>query len=115
MDFLPPQYGGALVARHRHRRRTVAPRTAHRRTATVCTARLAPQCGSASPPPRTVALPQWAQPDLRHSMVARHRHRAPSHCANASYFMEYNAVVIVFIPSSLPLYGGVAPVACFAK
>ena len=90
MDFLPPQCGGALVARHR----PVAP--SHRA-------------------PRIVAPPQCAQPDLRHSMVACHRHRAPSHRANASYFVEYNAVVIVFIPSSLPLYDGVAPVACFAN
>ena len=89
MDFLPPQCGSAS------HRRTVAP--SHRA-------------------PRTVAPPQWVQPDLRHSVVARHRHRAPLHCANTSYFLEYNAVlVIVCIPSSLPLYDGVAPVACFAK
>ena len=81
MDFLPPQCGSAS-----HRR------TAHRRTATVGTARLAPQCGSAC-----------------------HRHRAPSHRANASHFLEYNAVIIVFILSSLPLHDGVAPVACFTK
>ena len=87
MDFLPPQGGGAS------HRRTVAPHRA----------------------PRTVAPPQWAQPDLRHSVIARHRHRVPSHRANASYFLEYNAVVIVFIPSSLPLNDGVAPVVCFTK
>ena len=40
MDFLPPQCGGAS--------RTVAPHHA----------------------PRTVAPPLWAQPDLRHSVVA---------------------------------------------
>mgnify|MGYP006188769825 CR=1 FL=1 len=77
---------------------------------------LPPQCGGASPShraPRTVAPPQWAQPDLRHSVVARHR--APSHRANASYFLEYNAVFIVFIPSWLPLHDGVTPVACFTK
>ena len=90
MDFLPPQCGGASHRRIAHR----AP--SHRA-------------------PRTVAPPQWAQPDLRHSVVARHRHRAPSHRANASYFLEYNAVVIVFIPSLLPLHDGVAPVACFTK
>ena len=74
------------------------------------------QCGSASAhrtAPRTVAPPLWAQPDLRHSVVARHR--APSHRARASYFLEYNAVVIVFIPSWLLLHDGVAPVACFTK
>ena len=80
---------------------------------------LPPQCGGASShrtvAPRTVAPPQCVQPDLRHSVVARHRHRAPSHRANASYFLEYNAVVIVFIPSWLPLHDGVAPVACFTK
>ena len=77
---------------------------------------LPPQCGGASHrAPRTVALPQCAQPDLRHSVVARHSHCAQPHRANASYFLEYNAVVIVFILSSLPLYDGVAPVACFAK
>ena len=81
---------------------------------------LPPQCGGASRAPshrapRTVAPPQCAQPDLRHSVVAPHRHRAPSHHANASHFLEYNAVIIVFILSSLPLHDGVAPVACFTK
>ena len=80
---------------------------------------LPPQCGSASHrrtvAPRTVAPPQWAQLDLRRSVVARHRQSAPSHRANASHFLEYNAVIIVFILSSLPLHDGVAPVACFTK
>ena len=65
MDFLPPQCGGAS-------HRTVAP---HRRTA-----------------PRTVAPPQWAHPDVRHSVVARHRHRAPSHRPVAC-FTKQQAVV----------------------
>ena len=77
---------------------------------------LPPQCGGASSrtvAPRTVAPPHCVQPDLGHSVVARHR--APSHRANASYFLEYNAVIIVFILSSLLLHDGVAPVACFTK
>ena len=87
MDFLPPQCGGASP----HRTAPSHRRTAHR----------APSHRHCVPP------------DLRHSVVARHC--APSRRANASYFLEYDAVVIVFIPSSLPLHDGVASVACFAK